>query len=165
MEEKTECCCEATQQSPVEERICKVKTFRKELDAVLTEIKRVDPSRNVALSITHLEDSIMRLGMELKAIGEANPTFVKNPYPDSYKPENTNIQPTADGLFAGRPGWQQRVIEEKAELDEKIVKLVLFTETEEAKKLPEENQRGLTHQLHYMQGYAEALRKRIASFS
>lgn len=44
------------------------------------------------LSIRDLESCIMRQGMALKYIG--NP----NPYPDSYKPENTIVNPTADGL-------------------------------------------------------------------
>jgi len=34
----------------------------------------------------------MWLGMDLKRLNEANP------YPDSYKPENDKIAPTADGL-------------------------------------------------------------------
>lgn len=44
------------------------------------------------LSTRDLESAIMRQGMVLKYIG--NP----NPYPDSKNPENTVVNPTADGL-------------------------------------------------------------------
>jgi hypothetical protein len=82
--------------------IVTAKTLRKDLDHLLQEMKRqqsttwklfpVPGGRHLALSITHLEDSIMRLGMVLKDIG--TPT----PYPNSYNPENTIVDPTADGL-------------------------------------------------------------------
>jgi hypothetical protein len=153
-----------TDMIPIEERICKVKTFRKELDAVLTEIKSIGPTRNVALSITHLEDSIMRLGMELKDIGEANPTFMKPPYPDGKDPSNTIINPPADGVFSGMPAWQVRVIEEKKALDEKIEKLIAFSDDPKCKELSAIDQEHLFDQLDYMQGYAETLGKRIAKF-
>jgi len=48
--------------------------------------------RHHQLSIHHLEDCIMRQGMVLKSIG--TPT----PYPNSYDPSNTIVEPTADGL-------------------------------------------------------------------
>lgn len=48
--------------------------------------------RNLALAITECENSIMRLGMVLKDLN------TENPYPNSYKPENTVVDPTADGL-------------------------------------------------------------------
>ncbi len=77
----------------LDEAIVENKTFRKELDAILQRLKEAHrESRNRSLSITHLEDSIMRLGMDLKDLD------TPNPYPDSYKPENTIINPTADGL-------------------------------------------------------------------
>lgn len=44
------------------------------------------------LSIRSLELAIMHQGMVLKNIG--NPT----PYPNSYDPTNTKVDPTADGL-------------------------------------------------------------------
>ena len=86
------------------------KNFRVALDTVLQQLKEASsepepgesfencpwsrrPSRNRSLSITHLEDAIMRLGMDLKEIGGTT-----NPYPNSYKPENTIVDPTADGL-------------------------------------------------------------------
>jgi len=74
-----------------EHRIVFCKTLRKALDENLQRLKTQKPSRHMALSITHLEDSIMRLGMELKDLG-------LTAYPNSYKPENTIVDPTEDGL-------------------------------------------------------------------
>ncbi len=74
------------------------KEFRQDLDRTLQKLKEVQNGkpdgigRNLALSITHLEDSIMRLGMCLKDLN------TENPYPNSYNPSNTIIEPTADGL-------------------------------------------------------------------
>jgi hypothetical protein len=44
------------------------------------------------LSIRDLESCIMRQGMALKNIGN------ENPYPNSYDPSNTKVDPTADNL-------------------------------------------------------------------
>lgn len=84
------------------ERIIENKQWRKGLDAVLQEMKKAQKegkaSRNRSLSITHLEDSIMRLGMDMKDINEEVPGIQENPYPQSYNPENAKVEPTADGL-------------------------------------------------------------------
>lgn len=48
--------------------------------------------RHMSLAIEHAEDTIMRLGMTLKALG------TPNPYPNSYNPENAEVDKTADGL-------------------------------------------------------------------
>lgn len=73
-----------------------VKTLRQLLDENLQQMKA---SRNLmiggrerSLAITKLQESIMWLGMELKELGAANP------YPNSYDPSNTIVDPTADGL-------------------------------------------------------------------
>lgn len=68
------------------------KQLRKSLDAQLQELKQLVPSRERALAITKLQESIMWLGMDLKRLNEANP------YPNSKDPSNTKIEPTADGL-------------------------------------------------------------------
>ena len=71
------------------------KEWRVELDGVLQRMKSNDfvrKSRERSLAITKLEECIMWLGMDLKAIG------TPNPYPNSYKPENNIVDPTADGL-------------------------------------------------------------------
>ncbi len=69
-----------------------VKRLRVGLDVQLQELKKIPGSREVSLSVTNLQQSIMWLGMDLKRLNETNP------YPDSYKPENAKIAPTADGL-------------------------------------------------------------------
>jgi hypothetical protein len=68
------------------------KQWRVELDAVLQKIKTAAGSRERALSITKLQESIMWLGMDLKE--RAAP----NPYPNSYNPQNAIVEPTADGM-------------------------------------------------------------------
>jgi hypothetical protein len=68
------------------------KTLRVSLDKNLQELKELPSSRERSLSITKLQEAIMWLGMDLKRLNEPNP------YPDSYKPENAKIAPTADGL-------------------------------------------------------------------
>lgn len=68
------------------------KLMRQNLDANLANLKRCPPSRERSLAITKLQESIMWLGMDLKRLGE------ENPYPNSYNPENTIVEPTADGL-------------------------------------------------------------------
>lgn len=74
-----------------EEDIKDIKSLRVELDATLQKV-RTHSSREVAISITKLQEAIMWLGMELKRLGAVNP------YPNSYKPENTIVEPTADNL-------------------------------------------------------------------
>lgn len=68
------------------------KKLRKDLDERLQELKKLPKSRERAISITKLQESIMWLGMDLKRLGE------ENPYPESYNPENTTIDKTSDGL-------------------------------------------------------------------
>lgn len=72
--------------------IKKIKNCRKTLDAALQEVKELESCREVSLSITKIQEAIMWLGMDLKRIG--NP----NPYPESYNPESTKVEPTSDGL-------------------------------------------------------------------
>lgn len=86
-------------------QIIQSKGWRKRLDEILQEMKgeqscgeRGDAARHLSLSITHLEYAIMRQGMRLKAINEANPGVQPNPYPTSYDPSTAKVEPTADGL-------------------------------------------------------------------
>ena len=76
----------------IEEQVVKTKELRVALDAQLQILKSLPASRELSISITNLQQAIMWLGMNLKALNEPNP------YPNSYKPENTIIEPTADGL-------------------------------------------------------------------
>lgn len=75
-----------------DENVKAVKQARKDLDAILSNIISLPKSRETSLTITKIEEGIMWLGKELKRLGE------QNPYPDSYDPTNTKIEPTADGL-------------------------------------------------------------------
>lgn len=68
------------------------KQARKDLDKVLQRIKELEPSRERSLVITKVQEAIMWLGMNLKQLNDTNP------YPDSYNPENTKIESTADKL-------------------------------------------------------------------
>ena len=68
------------------------KQMRKNLDASLQELKSLTPSRERALAITKIQEAIMWLGMDLKRFHEPNP------YPESFNPNNTIVEPTADGL-------------------------------------------------------------------
>ncbi len=78
--------------------VAESKQFRVDLDAVLQEVKESPrKSRERSLAITKIQEAIMWCGMDLKALSEEGHGS-ENPYPDSYKPENNNIAPTADGL-------------------------------------------------------------------
>lgn len=97
LQEKDEECVKTY--DSLEKEIITVKQFRKELDGILQRMKDLksnmclgDANRQLSISITDLESSIMRLGMTLKEIG------TDNPYPNSYNPDNTVVDPTADGL-------------------------------------------------------------------
>lgn len=59
---------------------------------------------------------------------------------------------------------QQRVVDEKRELDEKIDKLIGFLETEIFKTLPVDEQERLNRQAIIMGMYTEVLRERIEAF-
>jgi len=76
----------------IETEIVADKQLRKELDESLQKLKALAPSRERALAITKLQESIMWLGMDLKRLG------TPNPYPESKNPENTKVEPTADNL-------------------------------------------------------------------
>jgi hypothetical protein len=85
------------------------KQYRKDLDEVLQKLKissnpknphpHARASRERSLAVTKLQEAIMWLGMDLKAINEESPSEeTANPYPESYNPESPVIEPTADGL-------------------------------------------------------------------
>jgi hypothetical protein len=102
----------------IEDIIADTKTFRRDIDGLIQRLKNVttlDPSvtgsdgkpaepvdyrasRERSLSLTKLQEAVMWLGMDLKAIGEEYPQYVSNPYPSSKDPNTTRIEPTADGL-------------------------------------------------------------------
>jgi hypothetical protein len=77
-----------------EQNITLDKELRRDLDVQLQKLKGLEPSRERALAITKLQEGIMWLGMDLKRLSEGDP----GPYPNSYDPSNTVVEPTADGL-------------------------------------------------------------------
>jgi len=83
--------------SPVYE----TKQFRVSLDKVLQDIKEPTSdrtSRERSLAITKIQEAIMWLGMDLKAMREEGLEGCENPYPSSYDPSSKTIEPTADNL-------------------------------------------------------------------
>ena len=68
------------------------KSLRRGLDEHLQVLKEAPGSRERSLAITKLQECIMWLGMDLKRLGG------KNPYPNSYNPDNAIVEPTADDL-------------------------------------------------------------------
>lgn len=68
------------------------KHLRVGIDNQLQNLKMLAGSRERSLAITKLQEGVMWLGMDLKRLNEPNP------YPNSYKPENDNVDTTADGL-------------------------------------------------------------------
>lgn len=59
---------------------------------------------------------------------------------------------------------QQRVVQEKAELDEKIEKLEAFIQSEKFKVVDSEDSFLLNQQLAYMLAYSNTLQMRIERF-
>lgn len=60
--------------------------------------------------------------------------------------------------------YQQRVIDEKNELDEKLTKLRKFLATDQFRILPEDERRRLVRQCEIMGEYSLVLRQRITAF-
>ena len=60
--------------------------------------------------------------------------------------------------------YQQRVVEEKAQLDERLQKLRAFFRTDTAKKLPKQEKELLAQQNLLMTFYSQVLGIRIANF-
>lgn len=77
----------------VDAAIVETKQFRVDLDAVLQRLKESSRnSRERSLAVTKIQEAVMWLGMDLKALA------APNPYPNSYNTSNAIVEPTADGL-------------------------------------------------------------------
>jgi len=60
---------------------------------------------------------------------------------------------------------QQRVVDEKTELDDKLTKLMSFIDGNPVyAELPEDEQKRLKEQAIFMRGYSDVLAERIAAF-
>ena len=68
------------------------KELRRDLDAQLQKLKALPSSRERSLSVTKIQEAIMWLGMDLKRLNDTRP------YPSSYDPSTTKVEPTADWL-------------------------------------------------------------------
>lgn len=100
------------QKTAIESAIIADKELRRDIDAIIQRLKLESDmkrerttsddnprsSRERSLAITKLQEAVMWLGMDLKAINDENPGTQDNPYPNSKDPSNTKIDPTADGL-------------------------------------------------------------------
>jgi hypothetical protein len=75
-----------------DQKIINIKQLRKDTDEIIQRVKSLKGSREISLVVTNLQQAVMWLGMELKEMG------TENPYPNSKNPNNTIIEPTADGL-------------------------------------------------------------------
>ena len=60
---------------------------------------------------------------------------------------------------------QQRVVDEKTDLDEKLTKLLAFFQTDMFKSLLEAERSRLRNQARFMDGYSAVLEERIAAFA
>ena len=102
-----------TDMNDIETAIIQDKELRRDIDGIIQRLKRdsekgytgerapdhvVRGSRERSLAITKLQEAVMWLGMDLKAINDENPGAQENPYPNSKDPSNTKVDPTADGL-------------------------------------------------------------------
>lgn len=60
--------------------------------------------------------------------------------------------------------FQERVVTEKAELDDKLSRLKPFVTGEKFKSLPNAEQERMIRQLHLMEEYSQVLGQRIEAF-
>ena len=71
---------------------------------------------------------------------------------------------TADEPAEGLLPHQQRVVTEKADLDERLGRLFAFFQTQTFEALPEAERSRLRNQARFMDGYSAVLQERIAAF-
>jgi hypothetical protein len=75
-----------------------------------------------------------------------------------------NPGPTSNAPSSGLPPHQQRVLDEKAALDDKIRKLQTFAQGPIFDRLPDEEKGRMHSQFSVMQDYSKILAERIAAF-
>ena len=86
-------------QDPVEANIISIKALRRDIDAIIQRARAIDHCREKSICITKLQEAVMWLGMNLKAINDSQPGTCPNPYPSSKDPSTgAQIEPTADNL-------------------------------------------------------------------
>lgn len=85
-------------------------------------------------------------------------------YPEPLTVEQVEEMGRREALKSTMKPFQERVIEEKKSLDDKISPLRLFIERETFKTLPVEEQDRMKRQLHIMEEYSIVLGERIENF-
>lgn len=86
---------EMTAEEKRDHNIVKSKEMRVQIDGCIQALRRnqiLRQSRERSLALTKLQEAVMWLGMDLKDLA------APNPYPNSYNPANTIVDPTADNL-------------------------------------------------------------------
>jgi len=83
--------------TPIELEISKIKGARVAADQVIQDLRAMVPTPERNVAIVKFQEGIMWLGMDLKRI-KAESGVGENPYPESYNPASTRIEPTADNL-------------------------------------------------------------------
>lgn len=86
--------------SPTERAIVESKQWRADLDEILQNLKTKCTSAERSTARRKLIEAIMWLGMDLKEINATRPQHEQTaaPYPSSYDPSTTRVEPPADGL-------------------------------------------------------------------
>lgn len=143
-------------------RILENKAIRRaltDLDVLLS--KSPVKSANRMLAFRHIEDASMRLGKDLQECAEPNP------YPNSRDTSNATVDPTAAEVTKSTlPPHQARVVEEKAQLDDRLKKLDAFIQHSTIyRALPEEERGRLVKQALLMAEYKAVLVQRILAFN
>lgn len=83
-----------------EQRIRESKQLRADMDEILQAIKSLPGSPERSIAKRKLTEAIMWLGMDLKEVNASRPKSeqVAGPYPTSYDPTSSRVEPPADGL-------------------------------------------------------------------
>ncbi len=87
-------------ETPTDRAIRETKQLRADLDEILQDLKTKCTSPERSTAKRKLVEAIMWLGMDLKEINATRPESerVAGPYPSSYDPTSTRVEPPADGL-------------------------------------------------------------------
>jgi hypothetical protein len=139
-------------------RVIENKAIRRaltDLDVILS--RSPIKSANRMLAFRHIEDASMRLGKDLQECSEPNP------YPNSKDTSNTIVDATAPEV-SKLPPHQQRVIEERQELENRRQKLSAFFGTQMFESLNPAEKERMKRQHDMMEGYSTVLGERIAAF-
>lgn len=77
-----------------EQLIRETKSFRKQLDVVLQALSGAErKTRERSLAVTRIEEGIMWLGMDLKALADG-----VSCYPEGYNPDSVVVGKSPDGV-------------------------------------------------------------------